>query len=62
MIRLALMVAAAVCLAVAVLVSTGTVSGNFDAWLAGGLLSWALALLVAALLPAQTTPGAPPAA
>lgn len=61
MIRLVLVIAAAVCFAVAVLVSATTLGGNFDAWLAGGLLAWALSVLVAALEAAKPAPGAPPA-
>lgn len=60
MIRTVLLVAAAVCFAVAVLVATGVVGGNFDAWLAGGLLAQVLAVLVVEL-PAVPRAPAPPA-
>ena len=36
---------AVICFAVALLVSLGAVGSNFDAWIAGGLLSFALAHL-----------------
>lgn len=44
---LVLMLAAAVCFAVAVLIAATTLGGNFDAWLAGGLLAQALSWFVA---------------
>ena len=37
--------AAVICFAVALLVAVGAVQSNFDAWTAGGLLSFALAHL-----------------
>lgn len=40
-----LTVVAAVCLAIALLVSVSVVDSNFDAWLSGGLLSFVLAHL-----------------
>lgn len=44
----ALLVAAAICLAIATLHATGTFTGTggFDAWLAGGLFAWVLSALV----------------
>lgn len=46
---LILLLAAAVCFVVALLVALSAVTGNYDAWLVGGLLAWALSLLVAPL-------------
>lgn len=37
-----LLVAAIVCLSIALLVSVGVVTSNWQAWLTGGLLAWAL--------------------
>lgn len=61
MIRTVLLVAAAVCFAVAVLVATSTVGGDFDAWLAGGLLAGVLAALVVELPARAPAPPVPPA-
>lgn len=63
MIRILLVIAACVCFAVAVLAATGTIGTNGAAWVAGGLLAWALAALVALLEPYRgaLTPPAPPA-
>lgn len=53
---LALMIAAAVCFAVAVLIAVSAVSGNFDGWLAGGLLAAVLSMLVAPYAPSARPP------
>ena len=44
-----LLLAAAVCFAVAVLIAATSLGGNFDAWLAGGALAAVLSLLLAPL-------------
>lgn len=46
-----LMLAAAVCFAVALLIAATSLGGNFDAWLAGGLLAVALSWLTAPFAP-----------
>jgi F0F1-type ATP synthase assembly protein I len=62
MIRFVLVLAACVCFAVAVLdVVTSANLGPFDGWLAGGLLAWALAVLLVEPLPRAAVPPAPPA-
>ena len=43
--RIAFLVLAAICFAVATLIVAWPISGNFDAWLAGGLLSYVLSRL-----------------
>lgn len=48
---LTLMLAAAVCFAVAVLIAATSLGGNFEAWLAGGLLACALSWLTAPFAP-----------
>ena len=50
--RLALLVAAAVCFAVAVLIAVGAVHSNYDGFLAGGLLSCVLSLFATGNAPA----------
>lgn len=52
---LVLLLAAAVCFVVAVLIAVAAISGNFDGWLAGGLLAWVLSVL-AGSLPARPQP------
>lgn len=53
LLRLLLLIAAAICLFVALLLALGSLSsGNESAWLAGGLLSYVLAEIVGALPPA----------
>ena len=47
----ALMLAAAVCFAVAVLIAATSLGGNYDAWLAGGLLAAVLSWLTAPFTP-----------
>lgn len=59
MARLVLLIAACVCFAVAVLVGVGAVHSNELAWIAGGLLAWALAALVASLAPYYPRAGTP---
>lgn len=39
------LLAAAVCFAVALLVSLAVIQSNYDAWLAGGLLSYVISCL-----------------
>ena len=47
----ALALAAAVCFAVDVLIAATSLGGNYDAWLAGGLLATVLSMLLAPLAP-----------
>lgn len=51
-----LMLAAAVCFAVGVLIAATSLGGNFDAWLAGGLLAATLSWLTAPFAPTARPP------
>lgn len=51
MLRLILLIAACLCFAIALLVAVGAIGSNEAAWIAGGLLAWALAALVAGAAP-----------
>lgn len=48
---LTLMLAACVCFVVALLVAVAAVSGNFDAWLAGGALAACLSFVLVPFAP-----------
>lgn len=53
---LVLLLAAVVCFTVALLIALAVFTGgNFDAWLTGGLLAWAVSVLVGAA-PWRTAP------